>query len=107
MTHAIDVIIFIILTLANLVMAFIAFVDSLLSALMTSAGIPPNAQAILLVAVAILLVILAVRALGGLFGTLIVVLLVLLMLHALFPKLTVPQGHTPDWLHTHQPSTPV
>jgi hypothetical protein len=93
--HAIDLIIFAILTLAGLVMDFIAFVDSFLASLMTSAHVPPNAQIILLVVVAVALVVMALRALGGVFGALIIVLLVLLLVHQSFPKMQVPQAHLP------------
>ncbi len=97
MNHAIDLIIFAILTLAGLVMDFIAFVDSFLASLMTSAHVPPNAQIILLVVVvvAVALVVMALRALGGVFGALIIVLLVLLLVHQSFPKMQVPQAHLP------------
>jgi hypothetical protein len=98
-THAIDLVIFSILTLAGLVMGFIGFVDSFLAALMSSVGIPPNAQIILLVVAAALLMIAALRALGGIFGALIIVLLVLLLMHQSFPKLEVPQAHLPAGLN--------
>ena len=99
MNHAIDLVIFVILTLAGLVMDVIAFIDTLLAGLMTSAHIPPNAQLILLVVVALLLVVAAIRALGGVFAGLIVILLVLLLVHQAFPNLQVPQAHLPDHLH--------
>ena len=99
MTHAIDLVIFAILTLAGLVMDFIGLVDGFLASLMTSAGIPPNAQIILLVVAAVLLIIMALRALGGIFGALIIVLLVLLLMHRSFPKMEVPQAHLPAGLN--------
>jgi len=97
--HAIDLIIFAILTLAGLVMDFIAFVDSFLASLMTAAHIPQNAQIILLVVVALLLVIAVLRALGGIFGALILVLVVLLFVHKSFPHIQVPQAHLPGGLN--------
>ncbi len=99
MTHAINLIAFVIMTLASLVMAFVGFVDSFLAALMTSAGIPPNVQIVLLVIIAAFLVVLAIRALGRVFAVLIIVLLVLLLVHQVFPGLEVPQDHVPTWLH--------
>jgi hypothetical protein len=98
MTQAINLIVFAIMTLANVVMTFIGFIDRFLAALMTSAGIPPNAQLILLVVAAVVLVIFAVRLLGGVFAWLIIVLLVLLLLHKAFPGMEIPQGHTLSWL---------
>jgi hypothetical protein len=99
MTHAINLVILIIMTLAGLVMTVISFIDGLLAGLMTSVGIPPNVQIILLAAAAIALVVMAVRALGGLFATLIAVLLLLLLLHLADPGLGMPQGHVPTWLN--------
>jgi hypothetical protein len=110
MAQAINLIVFAIMTLASVVMAFIGFIDRFLAALMTSAGIPPNAQLILLVVAVVVLVIFAVRALGGVFAGLIIVLLVLLLLHKVFPGMDIPQGHTPSWLHAAgemAPSPPI
>jgi len=102
-THAIDLIVFVILTLAGLVMTFIGFIDSLLAGLMTSAGIPPNVQGILLVVAALILVVFALRAFGRVFAALIIVLLVLLVVHKMVPGVAVPMGHTPSWLHMPAP----
>ena len=99
MTQAINFVVFIIMTLAGLVMAFIDFIDGVLAALMTSAGIPPNVQSILLVVAAVGMVIIAIRALGGFFAALIIVLLLLLLVHKVFPGMEVPHGHAPAWLH--------
>ncbi len=98
MTHAIDLVIYIIMTLVSLVMTVIGFLDALLAGLMSAVGIPPNVQFILLAVAAIMLVIAALRALGGLFAALIVVLLVLMLLHRLNPGLELHQGHAPAWL---------
>ena len=99
MTHAIDLLVTIILALAGLVMEVIGAIDGLLAALMTSAGIPPQVQLILLIAMALVLVIAAIRLLGGIFAGLIVVLLVLLVVHQLLPGMEVPNFHQPGWLH--------
>ncbi|HQT47479.1 MAG TPA: hypothetical protein PLY97_09680 [Acidocella sp.] len=101
MTHAINLIIFIILSLANLILAVVGFFDGLLAAVMSTLGIPPNAQLILLAVAAVLLIVYAVRALGRIFAALIIVLLVLLMLARVFPHMTVPHGHVPSWLTPH------
>jgi hypothetical protein len=97
--HAIDLIIFAILTLAGVVMDFISFVDSFLASLMTDAHVPANAQVVLLVVVAVMLVVMALRALGRVFGALIIVLLLLLLVHQSFPNLQVPQAHLPGGLN--------
>ena len=99
MDHAINLIIFVIMTLASLVMTVIGFIDSILAAAMSSAGIPPNVQIILLAVAAIILVVFALRALGRLFAALIIVLLVLMLVHRVFPGLEVPHGHIPAWLN--------
>jgi hypothetical protein len=94
--QAIGFIIFVLLTLAGLVMEFIGFVDGLLGSLMTALHVPENAQLILLVVVALWLVVLAFRALGGVFGALLLVLLVLLLLHQALPGMHVPPAHYPE-----------
>lgn len=99
MAHAINLVIFALLTLAGLVMGFIGLVDGYLAALMNSAGIPPNAQIILLILAAAVLMITALRALGGIFGALIIVLLVLLLMHQTFPRVEIPQAHLPAGLN--------
>ncbi len=98
MTYAINLIILTIMTLADLVMVFIGFIDGILAALMSSAGIPPNVQLILLAVAALILVVYALRAFGGIFAGLIAVLLVLLVLNKAFPGMHLPQGHLPSWL---------
>jgi len=99
MDHAINLIIFVIFTLAGLVMSIIGYIDSFLAALLTSAHVPPNAQIILLAVVAVGLVVLAIRLLGRVFAALVVVLLLLILVRQTFPKLEVPQAHLPPALH--------
>jgi hypothetical protein len=94
-THAINLVVSVILTLAGLVMEVIGIADAFLAALMTSAGIPPDIQIIILTAVAVLLVIFAIRSLGGVFSVLIIILLVLLVLHRVVPGLQVPHLNLP------------
>jgi hypothetical protein len=92
MDHAINVITSVIYALAGLVMQFIAFIDGLLIGLMNDVHIPPQIQTILLVVVAIALVIMAIRLLGGVFAALIVILLLLLVLHRVDPGLGMTHG---------------
>ena len=99
MSNAINVIVSVILAIAGLVMDFVAYIDGLLARMMTAIGIPANVQTILLVIVAALLIVLAVRLFGRFLAALIVVLLVLLLISKIDPGLTVPQGHPPAWLH--------
>ncbi|MHB1303810.1 MAG: hypothetical protein ACYCZB_10100 [Acidiphilium sp.] len=99
MTHAIDVIVSVILALVALVMEFVAYVDGLLARLMTSGGIPADLQTILLVVVAAVLIVAAIRVFGRILAALIVILLVLLLVNKLDPGLMVPHGNPPAWLH--------
>ncbi len=92
MTHAIDTITAIILTLFGLVMEAIGVADAALAALMTSAGLPANVQVIVLIVVAVLLIIFAIRVLGGVFGVLLVILLILLLMHRLVPGMQAPHA---------------
>jgi hypothetical protein len=92
MDHAIAVITSIIYALAGLVMQLIAFIDGLLIGFMNDLHVPPHIQTILLVVVAIALIIMAIRLLGGVFATLIVILLLLLVLHRIDPGLGMTHG---------------
>ncbi len=86
MTHAINTITSIITLLFGLVMEAVGAVDTALAALMTSAGLPANLQVIILLVAAILLIIFAIRVLGGVFGVLLIILLILLIMHRLLPN---------------------
>lgn len=90
MVHIIDVLLFIILLLAGLVMAGIATVDAFLANAMTYAGVPPLSQIIILFTIVFWLIAVAVRVLGPVFCTLITLLLILLFLHRIFPGLEPP-----------------
>lgn len=94
MSHAIKVVASVILMLVRLVMEFIAYIDRLLVGLMNAGHIPENVQTILLVVVALALVFLAIRILGGVFATLIIILLLLLVVHKVDPGLAMPHGAT-------------
>ncbi|MDE8346141.1 MAG: hypothetical protein POH28_08240 [Acidocella sp.] len=98
MTHAINLIVFLLLTVAGLVMAVTGFIDGLLASAMTAAHVPANAQTILLFIAAACLVVFAIKALGRVLAALVIVLLVLLLLHKTDPGLGMPQGHVPAWM---------
>ncbi len=99
MDHAINLVTFVITTLAGLVMDFIIFVDGFLASVLTEAHVPPNAQIILLVLASVAVVVLAIRLLGRVFAALIVVLLVLLLVHHMLPQMHVPQAHLPPGMN--------
>ncbi len=95
MTHAIDLVITILLTLAEWVLGAIGVVDAFLAALMTSAGLPPNLQILVLIIVAVLLVLFAIRLLGPILSVLLIILLILLIAHRLVPGMQLPHGMLP------------
>jgi drug/metabolite transporter superfamily protein YnfA len=99
MDHAIHLLVSAILTLAALVMEAIGLADSFLAALMTRAGVPPNAQIILLVVAAIWLTVMAFRVFGRIFAALIIVLLILLIVHRMLPHPIPPTGPTTGAVH--------
>jgi hypothetical protein len=95
LTHAINFVLSIIFTLAELVLEAIGIADAFLAALMTSAGLPPNLQIAVLIVVALMLVVFAIRALGGVFSVLLIILLVLLIAHRMFPGMAIPHSMLP------------
>ena len=98
MTHAINFVLSIIFTLIEFVLGAIGVADAFLAGLMTSAGLPPNLQTAVLIVVAVLLFIFAVRVLGRVFAFLILILLVLLILHRVFPGMQMPHSMLPaNW----------
>ena len=90
MTSAINFIETLILRLVAAVMAVIGVVEDALRRLLVEAGIRGELQSAILVVVAILLIIAAIRLLGGVFGFLITILLLLLILNVLMPGLHIP-----------------
>ena len=96
MDHIISLLTFLLLTLLGLVLDVIGFIDGLLSTLLSTLGVPLNAQGPLLIIAAIMLAIAAWRLLGGLIGALLIVLFLLLLLHPHMPH---------DWMHNTTPPT--
>ncbi len=85
--HAINIVTAAVLALLALIMGVIGMADAMLATLMSAAGLPANLQAALLIVIALLLVILALRAFGGVIGLLLLVLLTLFIAHRLVPGL--------------------
>ena len=88
MTQALNVVQSFILGLFSLIMAAVAAVQDFLRGLMTQLGIPGNLQKIVLIVVAVLLLVAAVRVFGRVFGVLIAIFLVLFLLQMLVPSLS-------------------
>jgi hypothetical protein len=87
MTQALNLILSLILGLFGAIMGAIAWTEDFLRGLMTRAGIPEEFQNPVLIIVAVLLILAAIRVLGRVFGVLIAIFLVLLLLHILFPEI--------------------
>ena len=90
MTSAIDFVLTLILRLVAAVMAVIGVIETELRHLLVQAGINGELQSAILIVVAILLIIAALRLLGGVFGVLFTVLLLLLIVNLLMPGLHFP-----------------
>ncbi|MBW4021575.1 MAG: hypothetical protein HIU92_00315 [Proteobacteria bacterium] len=90
MQSAIDFILTLILRLVAAVMAVIGVIEAALRRLLSDAGIHGELQSAILIIAAIMLIIGAVRLLGGVFGFLITVLLILLIVNLLMPGLHFP-----------------
>jgi len=95
MTQAFNVTYALILGLFAAIMTGIALIEGFLGGLMTQAGIPGQFQKPALIVAAVLLIVVALRVFGRVFGFLIVIFLILLLLHILFPGLSAPGGSIP------------
>jgi hypothetical protein len=90
MNDAINFVLTLILRLVAAILTVIGAVENFFRHLLANAGITGQLQAAILVIVAVLLIIAALRLLGGVFGVLITILLALVVLHLLMPGLQVP-----------------
>jgi hypothetical protein len=90
MNSAIDFVLTLILRLVAAVMDVITVIEVALRRLLVDAGINGELQSAVLIVVAILLIIGALRLLGGVLGVLITVLLLLLIVNLLMPGLHIP-----------------
>ena len=69
--------------IAALVLSALAWLEAALGQVMSHAGIPPNAQEIVAVVLAVLFILAAFRLFGGLIRVALIVVLVALLVHAL------------------------
>jgi hypothetical protein len=92
MDSAINFVLTLILRLVGVVMTVITVIENALRHLLEQAGIHGQTQSAVLVVAAILIIIAALRLLGGVFGLLITVLLVLMILNLLMPGFHVPMN---------------
>jgi hypothetical protein len=84
-THAVNTVLQLLIELGNLVLAGIVAIEVWIRAQLTLLGLPPAVQVILLVAVALVLILTALRLFGGLIRVAVVLVLLLIVTHALLP----------------------
>ena len=87
MQHAIDLVLSLIVGLFGLIVAGIAAIEHVLRDALIPMGIGREGQSIILLAVAVILIVGAIRLFGGVFALLISIVLALLILHILLPAL--------------------
>jgi hypothetical protein len=87
-----------VLALCDMVMRFLGNIDAALDVVMTSAGIDAHWQFLIMLVVTVILVVLALRLVGGLLGWVVLILLVLLLLHRVVPGIASPGTVVPGQL---------
>ncbi len=83
MDHALNVVLGLLIRLFELVVAAIAFIEGGARHLLSQVGITGPLQGALLIVLAVLLVVAALRLFGRVFAVLLLIVLVLLLLHGL------------------------
>jgi hypothetical protein len=81
-----------ILYLCQVVMAYVGVADKAICHVMTLAGLSAQVQTYVLIVATALIVALAMRAVGGVFGWVVLLLMVLLLLHHVIPNIATPSG---------------
>jgi hypothetical protein len=74
-------------SLVDLILSGLAAIEAWLRGQLTGLGVSGPIQTIILLAVALLLIVLALRLFGGVLRAIVVIFLILLALHALMPVL--------------------
>jgi hypothetical protein len=87
-----------VLALCDMVMRFLGIIDDALGGIMASAGIDPHLQLLIMLIVTVMLVMLALRLVGGLLGWVVLLLLVMLLLHRIVPGMASPGMIVPGQL---------
>lgn len=90
MDTAINFVLTLLLRLVGVVMAVIGIVEHALRQMLTQAGVQGQTQSAILVVAAILVIVAALRLLGGVFGFLITLLLILMIINVLMPGFHLP-----------------
>ena len=72
---------------ARVILAGLAAIETWAETQLASLGVPPGISVIILIAIALLLIVAALRLLGPIVYVLVMVFIVLLMVHALMPAI--------------------
>ncbi len=89
-TRAVDALLQLLLQLGSLILAGIVAVELWLRAQFALLGLPPTIQTVLLIAIAVVLLLAALRLFGGLIRVAVVLLLLLVVIHVLLPIIQHP-----------------
>ncbi len=84
-TSALETLLQLIMKFGDLIVAAIVAVELWLRAQLTVLGVPPAFQTVLLLALAIVLILAALRLFGGLIRVAVILILLLIGIHALMP----------------------
>jgi hypothetical protein len=83
--RVIDALLQLLIQMGNLILAAIVAVELWLRAQFTLLGLSPPIQTVLLLAIAVLLIVAALRLFGGLIRVAVVLLLLLIVIHVVLP----------------------
>jgi NAD/NADP transhydrogenase alpha subunit len=89
--------------IAALVLAALAWLEGFFTQLMDAAHVPHNAQVLLAIVLAVLVLVAAVRLFGGFVRVVLIVLLVAIVAHAILHPRSLPPAkpqHTSESIHT-------
>jgi hypothetical protein len=89
-TRAIDALLQLLIQLGALILAGIVAVELWLRTQFALFGLPPTIQTVLLIAMAVVLILVALRLFGGLIRVAVVLLLLLVVIHVLLPIIQHP-----------------
>ncbi len=85
LNHAVEVLLHLVIQAGNLIVAGIIAIELWMRAQLATLGLPPDIQTVLLVALAVLLIVAALRLFGGLIRVAVVLVVVLIAIHVLLP----------------------
>jgi hypothetical protein len=80
----------IIKSFVDLVLAGLAAIEMWVRTQLIQLGVPPAISLIILIALALLLIVAALRLFGGIVYAIVIIFLILLAIHALMPVVTTP-----------------